>query len=108
MRAGLVTPKTGGPATPTEWFSRLQQWLLTYPIALQHYLQKSFNIREIKAAIAATAEGYSFPTNLDNDPPKGGLAPETQQAFFIRALEENMKEDEFKTKLDEMEKVRLS
>ena len=63
---------------------------------------KSFNIREI-TAIAATAEGYSFPTNLDNDPPKGGLAPETQQAFFIRALEENMKEDEFKTKLDEME-----
>lgn len=38
-------------------------------------------------AIASTAEGYSFPTNLDRDPPIGGLAPETQQALFHRALE---------------------
>ena len=91
-----------------ETIDRKKMCVLTYPIALQHYLQKSLNICEIKAAIAATAEGYSFPTNLDNDPPKGGLAPETQQAFFIRALEENMKEDEFKTKIDEMEKARLS
>jgi hypothetical protein len=37
-------------------------------------------------AIASTAEGYSFPTNLDRDPPIGGLAPETQQALFHRAL----------------------
>ena len=36
-------------------------------------------------AIASTAEGYSFPTNLDRDPPIGGLAPETQQALFHRA-----------------------
>ncbi len=36
--------------------------------------------------IAASAEGYSFPTNLDSDPPIGGLAPETQQALFHRAL----------------------
>ena len=27
------------------------------------------------AAIASCAEGYSFPTNLDRDPPAGGLAP---------------------------------
>ena len=38
-------------------------------------------------AIAAAAEGYSFPTNLDRDPPIGGLAPETQQALFRRALD---------------------
>jgi ectoine hydroxylase-related dioxygenase (phytanoyl-CoA dioxygenase family) len=38
------------------------------------------------AAIAAAAEGYAFPTNLDTDPPLGGLAPETQAALFRRAL----------------------
>ena len=38
-------------------------------------------------AIASTAEGYSFPTNLDRDPPIGGLAPESQQALFHRALD---------------------
>ena len=91
-----------------ETIDRKKMCILTYPIAQRHYAEKSLDINEIKAAVAATAEGYSFPTNLDNDPPKGGLAPETQQAFFMRALEENMKEDEFKTKLDEMEKARLS
>lgn len=38
-------------------------------------------------AIASTAEGYSFPTNLDRDPPKGGLAPKTQAALFAEALD---------------------
>ena len=33
------------------------------------------------AAIAATAEGYSFPTNLDSDPPIGGLAPKHRRKF---------------------------
>ena len=48
---------------------------------IKHFNDQTLSIFEIKAAIAATAEGYSFPTNLDNDPPKGGLAPETQQAY---------------------------
>ncbi|SIS75468.1 Ectoine hydroxylase-related dioxygenase, phytanoyl-CoA dioxygenase (PhyH) family [Roseivivax lentus] len=42
----------------------------------------------LAASIAATAEGYSFPTNLDRDPPAGGLAPETQAALLTRAVEE--------------------
>ncbi|MFV0246310.1 MAG: phytanoyl-CoA dioxygenase family protein [Qingshengfaniella sp.] len=40
------------------------------------------------AVIAATADGYPFPTNLDTDPPVGGLAPETQQALLHRAVGE--------------------
>jgi ectoine hydroxylase-related dioxygenase (phytanoyl-CoA dioxygenase family) len=47
------------------------------------------------AAIGAAAEGYSFPTNLDNDPPLGGLAPETQAALFHRALSEGQPLDSF-------------
>ena len=50
---------------------------------------------ERKAAIAATAEGYPFPTNLDTDPPVGGLAPETDQALMHRALAEGMTGAEF-------------
>ena len=34
---------------------------------------------EHAAVIAATAEGYAFPTNLDTNPPVGGLAPQTDQ-----------------------------
>lgn len=43
---------------------------------------------ERAAVIAATADGYAFPTNLDTDPPIGGLAPESQQALLTRAVEE--------------------
>ncbi len=41
------------------------------------------------AAIAACAEGYPFPTNIDTDPPVGGLAPESQAGLIHRALSEN-------------------
>ncbi len=49
----------------------------------------------IAALLAAGAEGYSFPTNLDRDPPDEGLAPETQQALFHRALKEDWPEARF-------------
>ncbi len=60
----------------------------------------SLPLPEIVAAIAACAEGYSFPTNLDSDPPIGGLAPETQQALFHRALGEGMTPEAFGAALD--------
>ncbi|MEO1363191.1 MAG: phytanoyl-CoA dioxygenase, partial [Pseudomonadota bacterium] len=52
------------------------------------------------AAIAAAAEGYPFPTNLDTDPPVGGLAPESDQALLQRALVEGMSPDELNAALD--------
>ncbi|MGW6731821.1 phytanoyl-CoA dioxygenase family protein [Streptomyces sp. NPDC055013] len=38
--------------------------------------------------IAAGAEGYPFPTNLDSDPPVDGLAPPSQADVVRRALRE--------------------
>jgi ectoine hydroxylase-related dioxygenase (phytanoyl-CoA dioxygenase family) len=38
--------------------------------------------------IAACAEGYSFPTNLDRDPPVDGIAPQTQAELVWRAMAE--------------------
>ncbi|MFT4742489.1 MAG: ectoine hydroxylase-related dioxygenase (phytanoyl-CoA dioxygenase family) [Yoonia sp.] len=63
---------------------------------------------EMAAAIGACAEGYSFPTNLDRDPPVGGLAPETQAALFARALSEGMDQAAFEAALDAMAGRRLS
>lgn len=57
---------------------------------------------ERAAVIAASAEGYSFPTNLDTDPPEGGLAPETQAAYFQRALAEGVDAADFAAHLDVM------
>lgn len=73
-----------------------------YPHALQAQQVGTLSKDELKAAIAACAEGYSFPTNLDRDPPADGLAPETQQVLFLRALSEGLAPDEFVTHLDAM------
>ncbi|MEM7295165.1 MAG: phytanoyl-CoA dioxygenase family protein [Pseudomonadota bacterium] len=61
---------------------------------------------DLSAAIAAAAEGYAFPTNLDSDPPKAGLAPESQAAFFARALAKGMPKDDFETHLHAMAHAR--
>src|ERR671933_383495 len=42
--------------------------------------------RTLRDVVAASAEGYAFPTNLDRDQPIGGLAPETQAELVWRAL----------------------
>ncbi|MET0930483.1 MAG: phytanoyl-CoA dioxygenase family protein [Aeromicrobium sp.] len=42
----------------------------------------------IAHAIAASAEGYPFPTNLDRDQPIGGLTPLSQAEILHRALAE--------------------
>jgi ectoine hydroxylase-related dioxygenase (phytanoyl-CoA dioxygenase family) len=63
---------------------------------------------ETEAAIAAAAEGYAFPTNLDTDPPIGGLAPESQATLFCRALAEGLSEDEFGRALDAQSRRRLA
>ena len=91
-----------------ETIDRTKMCMLTYPHATMHFDQGTLSIEKIQAAIAATAEGYSFPTNLDNDPPKGGLAPETQQAFFLRALKSKMNKVEFDNQLKLMDTKRTA
>ncbi len=81
---------------------------LVFPHAARAFADGALSQGELSAAIAATAEGYSFPTNLDRDPPSNGLAPETQAAFFLRAIEEGLSEDEFCARLTEMKTVKLA
>ncbi|MFG2576670.1 phytanoyl-CoA dioxygenase family protein [Streptomyces sp. NPDC048481] len=42
----------------------------------------------LERVVAASAEGYPFPTNLDADPPLDGLAPPSQADLVRRALHE--------------------
>ncbi|MEV5966620.1 phytanoyl-CoA dioxygenase family protein [Kribbella sp. NPDC051952] len=53
---------------------------LTDPVALDN-------------VIAATAEGYAFPTNLDRDQPIGGLAPQSQADLVRQAVAETWPAD---------------
>ena len=59
---------------------------------------------KIECAIAASAEGYSFPTNLDNDPPVGGIAPKTQQQMVREALATNEDPAAFNERIDALAK----
>ncbi len=47
----------------------------------------------LEAVLGAAAEGYSFPTNLDRDPPVRGLAPKTQKAILRDAVVEGWTPD---------------
>jgi len=55
---------------------------------------------ELDAAICASGEGYPFPTNLDRDPPVGGLAPLSQQDHMRQALASDMAADDFARLMD--------
>lgn len=52
------------------------------------------------AVIAATAEGYAFPTNLDTDPPVGGMSPITQADLMTLALKEQWETAKFHQAVD--------
>jgi ectoine hydroxylase-related dioxygenase (phytanoyl-CoA dioxygenase family) len=66
-----------------------------YPAILGLRAAGTIDRAQADAAIAACAEGYAFPTNLDRDPPVGGLAPETQADLFLRALDTGLSPDDF-------------
>lgn len=53
-------------------------------------------------AVLNSVDNYPFPTNLDTDPPVGGLVPKTQAQFMIEALEANMPLENFTQTLDAM------
>ena len=89
-----------------ETVDRTKMCRILYPLAQRARQAGDISEAELAAAIAATAEGYSFPTNLDSDPPKNGLAPETQRAFFLRALDEGLDEAAFAQRLDAMDAAR--
>ncbi|MEY4698397.1 MAG: hypothetical protein RIT14_2825 [Pseudomonadota bacterium] len=58
-----------------------------YPVLRAGRKDGSLTQTQIANALASSAEGYSFPTNLDRDPPLGGMAPKTQARLVLEALE---------------------
>ena len=64
--------------------------------------------KALEAVIAATADGYPFPTNLDKDPPLGGLAPPSQQHLLHKAVSENWTQAHLDQALSELAARRLA
>jgi ectoine hydroxylase-related dioxygenase (phytanoyl-CoA dioxygenase family) len=56
--------------------------------ALYPAMQRLPDERARRNVVAAAAEGYAFPTNLDRDPPLDGMAPPSQADIVWQALVE--------------------
>ena len=75
-----------------------------YPVLAASKLSQ----QAIENIVAACAEGYAFPTNLDRDPPIGGLAPQTQAQLMLKAIAEKWGAEKFNEALDKHSLRRLT
>ena len=57
-----------------------------YPHLLELVLKNKMPFRLIENVVGASSEGYSFPTNLDLNPPVEGNAPKNQAMIIIESL----------------------
>lgn len=62
----------------------------------------------LRRVIAAGAEGYPFPTNLDLDPPVEGLAPRSQADTVWQAVAEGWAPERLREELRAAAKRRQS
>lgn len=69
-----------------------------YPV-LRARKAAGWSDHELKTVIAACAEGYAFPTNLDRDPPLRGLAPQSQADFVWQALASDQTPEQLRKEL---------
>lgn len=83
-----------------ESVDRTRMCVALFPVLRRMREAGALGAEECAHAVAACAEGYSFPTNLDRDPPLYGLAPETQAQLMLRALAEKWSTEAFTEALE--------
>ncbi len=84
-----------------EGVDRVTMSVVVYPALLELREHGELDADASYRTIAACAEGYAFPTNLDLDPPLGGLAPASHQDLMRRALDERWSAAHFEEALRE-------
>lgn len=85
-------------------FGRAMEQIDRYAMtqALYPALAQSWNdmtLAERDAVLSSACEGYSFPTNLDSDPPLNGLAPLTMKQLTEQALNQGTASSAFLAQL---------
>lgn len=79
-----------------------------YPALKQLIKEGRLDTDEVKCVVAACAEGYPFPANLDIDSPLSGMAPESQQELMHRALRDDWSAQEFTKAVDDQQSRKRS
>lgn len=97
-----------GYARSIEIVDRARMSAFLYPVLKQMADENVVNANQLKCIIAACAEGYPFPANLDLDSPLSGMAPESQQDLMHRAIASGMNADQFKKALDKQQQRKRS
>ncbi len=90
-----------------ETVDRARTVLAIYP-ALLTALDDGLSPRNVDNVIAASAEGYAFPTNLDADQPIDGMSPTTQAQTVAAAVRSRMPVSELRARLTDSDTRRLS
>lgn len=70
-----------------------------YPVVSALKQSGALSARQVDNVVAAGAEGYPFPANLDVDSPTSGMAPPSQQVLFHAALSEGWDDDRFRKEM---------
>ena len=87
QRVANLLQVSSGFGRAMEHVDRAKVARAVYP-ALQQRKQAGADAATLANAVAAAAEGYPFPTNLDRDQPIGGLTPLAQTEILTQALAE--------------------
>ena len=90
-----------------ETVNRSEMSVALYPLMAEACATGSLTWREIRNAIAASAEGYAFPTNLDRDPPVGGLIPMSQAELMEAALMRGATAIDWEAEVEALDQRRL-
>jgi ectoine hydroxylase-related dioxygenase (phytanoyl-CoA dioxygenase family) len=75
---------------------------------LRRWRVEGAGTRAIGNVVAAAAEGYPFPTNLDLDQPVGSLVPQTEAELLLLALDEDWETTRLVDALDAQQARRRS
>lgn len=84
-----------------ETVDRSRVSLAVYPALIAASRREAWTPQLTANVVAAAAEGYSFPTNLDLDQPIGGLAPKTQADILTEAVTNGWSKGDFAKRLHE-------
>lgn len=84
-----------------ETVNRVRMSKALYPTLRRRRGSAGHDERSEDCAIAACAEGYQFPSNLDLDVPEGSVAPLSQAQLFKKALREDLEPEAFFAMLDQ-------
>ena len=98
MRMGNLLQVSSAMGRAMESVDRARIVRAIYP-TLRQRVANGWDAASVDRVVAASAEGYAFPTNLDRDPAVGGLAPLSQADVLRSSLTAAWSADELDTEL---------